>query len=48
LTRRIFPVVLVATAHGVERVSDATVAQMMDTLMESRMVRPDGPGADLT
>jgi proteasome beta subunit len=48
LTRRIFPVVLVATADGVERVSDATVAEMMDRLIESRMVRPDGPGAALT
>jgi proteasome beta subunit len=48
LTRQIFPVVLIATADGVERVSDATVAGMVDRLMESRMVRPDGPGAALT
>jgi proteasome beta subunit len=48
LTRRIFPVVLVATADGVERVSDDSVAEMVDLLMESRMVRPDGPGAALT
>jgi proteasome beta subunit len=48
LTRKIFPVVLVATADGVERVSDATVAAMVDRLMESRMARPDGPGAALT
>ncbi|MET0693870.1 MAG: proteasome subunit beta [Propionibacteriaceae bacterium] len=48
LTRRIFPVVLIATADGVERVSDATVAEMIDRMMDSRMVRPDGPGADLT
>jgi proteasome beta subunit len=48
LTRRIFPVVLVATADGVERVSDDAVAGMIETMMESRMVRPDGPGAPLT
>jgi proteasome beta subunit len=47
LTRRIFPVVLIATSHGVERVSDAAVADMVDRLMESRMIRPDGPGAAL-
>jgi proteasome beta subunit len=48
LTRKIFPVVLVATADGVERVSDASVGGMVERLMESRMVRPDGPGAALT
>jgi len=48
LTRKIFPVVLVATADGVERVSDTTVAGMVDRLLEARMVRPDGPGAALT
>jgi proteasome beta subunit len=47
LTRRIFPVVLIATAHGVERVSESAVADMVDRLMEGRMVRPDGPGAAL-
>jgi proteasome beta subunit len=48
LTRRIFPVILVATADGVERVSDSTVAGMIEEMMASRMVRPDGPGAALT
>jgi len=48
LTRKIFPVVLVATAAGVERVSDTQVSTMIDQLMQARMLRPDGPGAALT
>ncbi len=48
MTRKIFPVVLIATAEGVERVSDTQVAGMIARLMEARMVRPDGPGAALT
>ena len=48
LTRRIFPVILIATADGVERVSDNAVAGMIEEMMASRMVRPDGPGAALT
>ena len=47
LTRRIFPVVLTATADGVERVSGDQIAGMVDRLVESRMSRPDGPGAPL-
>jgi proteasome beta subunit len=47
LTRRIFPVVMTATADGVERVSDDQIAGMVDRLVESRMIRPDGPGAPL-
>jgi proteasome beta subunit len=48
LTRKIYPVVLVATADGVERVSESTVAEMVDRLLAARMTRPDGPGAALT
>ncbi len=48
LTRKIYPVVLIATAEGVERVSDATVSDMVASMIESRMVRPDGPAAQLT
>jgi proteasome beta subunit len=48
VTRKIYPVVLVATADGVERVNEASVAEMVDRVLESRMVRPDGPGAALT
>jgi proteasome beta subunit len=47
LTRKIFPVVLIATADGVQRVSDSQVAEMVGAMMEGRNERPDGPGAPL-
>ena len=47
LTRKIFPVVLVASADGVQRVSDAQIADMVAEMMQSRNERPDGPGAPL-
>ena len=48
LARRIFPVVLVATADGVQRVSDAQIEEMVERIVRSRRVRPDGPEAPLT
>ena len=48
LARRIFPVVLVATAHGVQRVSDSQVSDLVDQLVAARRQRPDGPAAPLT
>jgi proteasome beta subunit len=48
LTRKIYPVVLIATADGVERVSETSVAEMVNRLVEARMTRPDGPGSPLT
>ena len=47
LTRKIFPVVLVATVDGVQRVSEGQVAEMVADMMQSRNERPDGPGAPL-
>jgi proteasome beta subunit len=47
LTRKIYPVVLIASADGVERVSDTQVAEMVNQIMAGRMERPDGPGAPL-
>jgi proteasome beta subunit len=47
MARKIFPVVLVATADGVQRVSDAQVGEMVGEMMQSRNERPDGPGAPL-
>jgi proteasome beta subunit len=47
LTRRIFPVVLIATAEGVQRVSESQVAEMVGDMMQGRTERPDGPGAPL-
>ena len=48
LTRKIFPVVLLATAEGVHRINDAQIGDLVGQVMSSRMVRPDGPGASLT
>ena len=47
LTRRIYPVVLVATQDGVQRVADEQIASMVGDMVEGRMSRPDGPGAPL-
>ncbi len=47
LTRRIFPVVLIATGEGVQRVPEARIAEMVDTMVAARRERPDGPGAPL-
>ena len=47
LTRKIFPVVLASTGDGVQRLSDLQITELIDQLMESRAVRPDGPGAPL-
>ncbi|WP_181311020.1 proteasome subunit beta [Nocardioides campestrisoli] len=48
MTRRIFPVVHVITAEGGRRLPDAQVAAVADRILASRMIRPDGPGAELT
>jgi len=48
LTRKIFPVVLLATAEGVHRINDVQVGDLVGQVMSSRMLRPDGPGAALT
>jgi proteasome beta subunit len=47
LTRKIFPVVLLATADGVHRIQDAQIGELVGQVMEGRMERPDGPGAAL-
>ena len=48
LARRIFPVVLVASADGVQRVSDTQIGEMVEQVVASRRQRPDGPAAALT
>jgi proteasome beta subunit len=48
LTRKIFPVVLLATTDGVHRINDAQIGDLVGQVMSSRMERPDGPGASLT
>jgi proteasome beta subunit len=47
LTRRIFPVVSVISADGYRRLTDDEVAAVADQVVSGRMVRPDGPAADL-
>jgi proteasome beta subunit len=48
LTRRIYPVVLIASGDGVQRVADDQIGGMVNRMIEGRMVRPDGPGASLS
>ncbi|HVK26922.1 MAG TPA: proteasome subunit beta [Nocardioides sp.] len=47
LTRRIFPVVWVVTADGVQRLPEDFLSALADQLVGARMVRPDGPVAPL-
>jgi proteasome beta subunit len=48
LTRKIYPVVLVADADGVQRVDNDQIADLVNQVVATRMERPDGPGAPLT
>ncbi|HIT76525.1 MAG TPA: proteasome subunit beta [Candidatus Avipropionibacterium avicola] len=47
LTRKIFPIVMVASADGVDQFEESEISTMMDQLIAGRMQRPDGPEADL-
>jgi len=47
MQRKIFPVVLAATADGVRKLSEEETTEMITRLMASRTERPDGPGAPL-
>jgi proteasome beta subunit len=47
MQRKIFPVVLAATADGVRKMSEEETTEMITRLMASRSERPDGPGAPL-
>ncbi len=48
VTRRIYPVILIAGPDGVERVTDDRVAELVNQMLTGRMQRPDGPGAPLS
>ena len=48
LTRKIYPVLMTASADGVQRVSDVQTAELVASVVEHRMQRPDGPAASLT
>lgn len=45
LTRRIFPIVMQATAEGVTRLSDEETREIATEVVQARMQRPDGPAA---
>jgi len=47
MQRKIFPMVLAATADGVRKLSEEETTEMITRLMASRAERPDGPGAPL-
>ncbi len=47
LTRRIFPVVAMVSAEGYTRLSDDTVASVVQQVVDARSTRPDGPLAPL-
>jgi proteasome beta subunit len=48
LTRRIFPVVAVVTSAGYRRASDDEIGSIVQTVVDARNVRPDGPNAPLS
>jgi proteasome beta subunit len=43
LARKIYPVVLVVTADGVRRVPEAEIGAIVNSVVEARLARPDGP-----
>ncbi|MFX4270655.1 proteasome subunit beta [Propionibacteriaceae bacterium Y1685] len=47
MTRKIFPVVMEASADGIDQFDQDEIAAMMDRLIAGRNERPDGPGAPL-
>jgi proteasome beta subunit len=47
LTRRIFPVIATVTEEGFRKLSDAESAEYATEVVQSRMVRPDGPLAPM-
>jgi proteasome beta subunit len=48
LMRKIYPVVADVSREGYRRVSDTELAEVVDAVLAKRMLRPDGPAAELT
>lgn len=48
LQRRIFPMVMTASADGVFKLPDEEVGALVDELIAGRRIRPDGPAAELS
>lgn len=47
MSRRIFPIVLAASAEGIHEFADAEIGAIVDDVMRARGERPDGPAAGL-
>ncbi|MDI2126645.1 proteasome subunit beta [Yinghuangia seranimata] len=47
LSRKIFPIVTVVTDEGLSRWTDEQVGAVVRTIVDARLVRPDGPNAPL-
>ncbi|TDO93121.1 proteasome subunit beta [Enemella evansiae] len=47
MQRRIFPVVMVATADGIDTFDEDRIGEVVDRIVAARRVRPDGPSAPL-
>jgi len=47
LTRRIFPVIATVTADGFRKLPEAEAEEIAQQVVQSRMIRPDGPSAPL-
>jgi proteasome beta subunit len=47
LTRRIFPVIATITADGFRKLPEAESEEVAQQVVQSRMIRPDGPAAPL-
>ncbi|NNG19140.1 proteasome subunit beta [Naumannella sp. ID2617S] len=47
LQRRIFPVVMVASADGIDRFDEGRIGEVVDRIVAARRERPDGPAAPL-
>ncbi len=47
LTRRIFPVIATVTADGFSKLPEAEAEEIAQRVVQSRMIRPDGPSAPL-
>jgi proteasome beta subunit len=48
LTRRIYPVVATVTADGFRKLTEDEVGGYVQTVIDGRMTRPEGPAADLS
>jgi len=48
LTRKIYPVVADVTQDGYRRVDDTELSAVVEAVLSKRMLRPDGPAADIS